>query len=86
MLQRPLAERKSDINELQRVGDIYLEHDSALAESLLDGQSAGSIDLANVCAAWFRRPPKALKEMMMGDSHGQPKRLVTYAPSITGVW
>ena len=86
MLQKPLTERKSDINELQRVGDIYLEHDSALAESLLDSQSAGSIDLAEVCTAWFRRPPRALKEMALGDSHGKPKQLVLRAPSIDSVW
>lgn len=29
MLQKPLAERKLDINDLQRVGDFYLEHDSS---------------------------------------------------------
>jgi len=86
MLQKPLAEQKASINDLQRVGDFYLEHDSALAESLIDSQSAGSIDLANVCLAWFRRPPSALKELALGGNQGTPKKLVLRAPSIEGVW
>lgn len=86
MLQKPLAERKSNINELQQVGDFYLEHDSALAESLIDSQSVGAIDLAKVCLAWFRRPSSALKELALGGSHGKPKKLVLRAPSIEGIW
>lgn len=86
MLQKPLTARRGSPNELQKVGDFYLEHDAALAESLIDTQSNGSIDLANVCVAWFRRPPRALKDMALGDSHGKPKKLVLRAPSIDGVW
>jgi hypothetical protein len=86
MLQKPLAEQKASVHDLQRVGDFYLEHDSALAETLIDSQSPGSIDLANVCLTWFRRPPSALKELALGDSHGKPKKLVLRAPSIVGVW
>lgn len=86
MLQKPLSARKASPDELQTVGDFYLDHDAALAESLIDTQSAGSIDLAEVCVAWFRRPPKALKEIALGDSHGKPKQLVLRAPSIDGVW
>jgi hypothetical protein len=86
MLQKPLTEQKVNINDLQRTGDFYLEHDSALAESLVDTQSAGSIDLANVCLAWFRRPPSALKELAIGSNQGAPKKLALRAPSIEGVW
>ncbi|WP_180126076.1 DUF2026 family protein [Rhodoferax sp. BLA1] len=86
MLQKPLADQKTCINDLRRTGDYYLEHDSALAESLIDSQSGSSIDLANVCLSWFRRPPSALKELALGDSQGTPKKLVLRAPSIDGVW
>lgn len=86
MLQKPLTEQKASVNALQQVGDFYLEHDPALAASLIDSQSAGSIDLANVCLAWFRRPPSALKELALGGNQGTPKKLVLRAPSIEGVW
>lgn len=86
MLQKPLSARKTSPDELQKVGDFYLDHDPALAESLIDTQSAGSIDLAKVCVAWFRRPPRALKELALGGNQGTPKKLVLRAPSIDGVW
>lgn len=86
MLQKRLEDGKGSIGEVQHAGEFYLQHDRALTESLLDGQSAGTFDLIKVCTTWHSRPPKRLKEMMMGDSHGQPKRLVPCAPSITGVW
>jgi len=86
MLQKPLIEQKASLNDLQHAGDFYIEHDYALAESLIDSQSAGSIDLANVCLAWFRRPPSALKELALGGNQGRPKKLVLRAPSIEGVW
>lgn len=86
MLQKRLVDQKSSIDELKRAGDFYLEHDSELTKSLIDTQSDGSLDLANVCLAWFRRPPKTLKDMALGDSHGKPKKLVLRAPSINGIW
>lgn len=86
MLQKPLAEQKSDISELQKAGDFYLEHDPALAASLIDAQPVIAHDLANVCLEWFRRPPRTLKKLALGGNTGIPKQLVLSAPSINGVW
>lgn len=36
MLQKPLADRKHDLREIQNVGDFYCYSDKALAESLID--------------------------------------------------
>lgn len=86
MLQKHLENRKEHLGEIQHLGDFYAPHDSALTESLLDGQSNQFEDLANVCLHWFRRPPKPLREVMMGDTHAAPKKLVASAPIIEGVW
>ncbi|MCO5103394.1 MAG: DUF2026 domain-containing protein [Burkholderiaceae bacterium] len=86
MLQKRLEDCKGSIGEIQHAGEFYLQHDRELTESLLDRQPIGVSDLIEVCTTWHSRPPKKLKEMMMGDSHGAPKRLVPCAPSITGVW
>ena len=86
MLQKRLAERKGSLGEIQHLGDFYLSHDRDLTESLIDSQSVQFTDLLNVCQAWFRRPPKPLKELAMGDSHAGTKKLVIRAPSIDGIW
>ena len=86
LLQKRLENGKASPEAIQRAGEFYLEHDRDLTESLLDYQSVGFFDLVKVCQSWHRRPPRKLKELMMGDSHGQPKRLIPCAPSINGVW
>lgn len=57
MLRKPLLDRKATLPEVQHIGDFFVDHDRALAESLIDGQSVQFGDLMNVCLAWFRRPP-----------------------------
>jgi Protein of unknown function (DUF2026) len=86
MLQKPLTDRKARIGEIQHLGEFFLRHDRSLTESLIDGQSVLSGDLMKVCLAWFRRPPKRLKDIALADSHGPAKTLVVRAPSIDGVW
>ena len=86
MLQKRLEHRMATRGDIQHVGEFFIEHDYALAESLLDGQGVQFADLMNVCLAWFCRPPRPLKALVMGDSHGAPKNLVVRAPSIDGVW
>lgn len=86
MLQKRLAEGKASIGEIQHVGEFFSSHDSDLAESLIDAQSIQFGDLLKTCMAWFRRPPKPLKDLALADSHGPTKKLVLRAPSIDGVW
>ena len=87
MLQKPLAERKFDLREIQHIGEFYCHSDKNLAESILDRQPAEFADLLNVCVTWFRKPPKALRPIALGgtDIHS-PQPLVLRAPSIGGVW
>lgn len=86
MLQRLLSERKSSIGEIQKTGDLFSRHDAGLAELLIDRQPNQFADLLNVCQAWYRRPPKPLRDIAMADSHGPTKRLVAKAPAIEGAW
>lgn len=86
MLQKRLTDRKNSLGEVQHVGEFFASHDHALTESLIDGQSVKFLDLMNVCMAWYRRPPKPLKEVALADSHGPTKKLMLRAPSIEGIW
>lgn len=86
MLQKPLQERMEDPRAIQHVGEFYAHHDAALAERLLDRQGVQFGDLMRVCQAWFRRPPEPPRDIMLGDTHGQPRKLVLRAPAIEGAW
>lgn len=86
MLQKHLDGRKSSLGEIQHVGEFFASHDRALTESLIEDQSVQFFDLMNACLAWFRRPPKPLKEIELADSQGPTKKLTLRAPSIDGVW
>lgn len=86
MLQKRMGERKSSLAEIQHVGDFHLSHDRKLAEEILDRQPIAFSDMLNVVNAWYRRPPKPLKDLAMADSHGPARKLVLSAPSIEGIW
>jgi hypothetical protein len=86
MLQKRLEDQKDNLSEIQHVGDFFTMHDRSLTEALIDGQSIQFEDLTNICLTWFRRPPKPLKELAMGDTHAAPKKLMARAPTIEGVW
>lgn len=86
MLQKRLSDRKAGIEDIQHVGEFFISHDRSLTESLIDDQPVQFGDLMKICLAWFRRPPKPLKNLAMQDSHGQTKTLIMRAPSIEGVW
>lgn len=86
MLQKNLADRKANIGEIQHVGEFFISHDPSLAESLIDSQSVQFGDLLKVCLAWFRKPPKSLKNIALADSRGSMKTLVVRAPLIDGIW
>lgn len=86
MLQKRLIDRKNSPGEIQHIGEFFASHDHALTESLIDGQSVQFFDLMKACMAWYRRPPKPLKEIALADSHGPTKKLTLRAPSIDGVW
>lgn len=86
MLQKPLKDGKANLEEICREGEFFIWHDRSLADSLIDSQPVQFIDLMKVCLAWFRKPPKALADIALADSHGPTKKLVLRAPSIDGVW
>lgn len=86
MLQKRLEDSYGSPRHLQHAGDLFANHDPVLGNALLDGQKPAFTDLLHVCDVWFRRPPKPMQPLGMGDSHGAPKMLRLQAPSIEGVW
>ena len=86
MLQKRLAERKDSLGQIQHTGEFFAGHNHSLTESLIENQTAQFFDLMNVCLSWYRRPPKSLKPLALGDNQGPTKNLTLRAPSVEGVW
>lgn len=86
MLQKRLEEVYPSPRHLQCAGDVFIDSDPALGNALFSSQPALAGDLQHACEVWFRKPPKSMAPMGLGDSHGAPKMLRLQAPSIEGVW
>ena len=86
MLQKRLDDGKMAVGDVQHQGEFCLSPTRELADELVDNISSGATDLIDVCNAWVRRPPKSLRPMQMGDSHGPEKTLTLRAPAIEGIW
>ncbi|MBP0598844.1 DUF2026 family protein [Herbaspirillum sp. LeCh32-8] len=86
MLQKRLTSKKQHLSELNQEGDFFIDHDSSLAESLIDEQPEQFADLLGVCVSWFKRPPQPLPKVGMMDNYGTVTYLSAAAPEIEAAW
>lgn len=89
MFQRPLSEMASTSAELTREGAFSLFPDRERTQAMIANFDAklSSGDLANVCAHWYRRPPKHMPQTLdMANDLGNVNRLSLHGPEISGVW
>lgn len=89
MFQRPLVEMASSSAELTHEGAFSLFPDRERTQAMIENFDAkpSSSDLANVCAHWYRRPPKRMPQTLdMADDLGEVIRLDLHGPEISGVW
>lgn len=81
VLQKNLEDRKSSLGEIQHVGEFYVGHNPALADLVIDSQSARFFQLMNTCVNNYRELLETLKETTLTDVQS-----LACAPSIEGVW
>lgn len=89
MFQRPLAEMASTSAALTHEGAFTLFPDRERTQAMIENfdRKAESGDLANICAHWYRRPPKRISETLdMASTGGAVTRLTLHAPEVSGVW
>lgn len=89
MFQKPIAEMASSVHELHREGSFFLCPNLQLTMDLLQSFAAKPTngDLANVCLAWYTKPPKKLAaDMGMRDDEGRTYFLKPTGPIVSGVW
>lgn len=89
MFQRPLAEMAVSSHELTADGAFSLFPDQKRTMDVIESFEAkhSSGDLANICAHWYRRPPKRIPQTLdMANDLGTIQRLSLQGPEISGVW
>lgn len=89
MFQRPLTEMAESSDELDSDGAFSLFPSSNRTQAMIENfeAKASSGDLADVCAQWYRRPPKRISETLdMANDLGKVERLTLHGPEVSGVW
>jgi len=81
MLQKNLEDGKISLGEIRHVSDFFVGHNAALANLLLDYQSAHFFQLMKICVDNYRKLPESLKMTVSADTHS-----LSRAPLIEGVW
>lgn len=89
MLQRPLADMCSDINDVKLPGDFYLlSEDDGAKRRFADWHKKPMIgDIASIAAKWFRKSPKSMpKHITVSDHTGQQSLVKLTGHGLTGTW
>jgi hypothetical protein len=86
MLQKQLVSAKECPEAIQEVGDYCSRHDGELVNEVVGQQPAMFDDLLQVCRTWFRKPPRPMPPIGLGDTHGSTKTLHMCAPTVIGAW
>jgi hypothetical protein len=89
MFQKPLSAMAESPLLLRQPGDFYLLPDVGLTRHILEefASSTGNRDLVDVCAHWYKRPPKNIsRQLSMQGNDGviTERRLSTL--SLSGSW
>jgi hypothetical protein len=88
MFQKPKAEMANTLSELRANGDFLLLPNPVLSKQLFQSfvGRPQSVDLLEICRAWYAKPPKRLRDMEMRSNKGDVHPLKLKAPTITGIW
>jgi len=89
MFQKPLNDMASSINEVQSLGDFYLESTSASTEKHMQVLSTSKAygDLAEICSQWFKKyPRKMCKTIAVANEKGSLTPVHLTGNSIIGRW
>jgi hypothetical protein len=88
MFQKPKSQMANLLSELRGEGDFLLQPNMALSNELFQAFAGrpASVDLLQVCLAWYVRPPKPLPQMAMRNDLGEVFPLKLNGPAIDGIW
>lgn len=88
MFQKPLVKSSLAMSELQSQGAFYCRPDHARTQEAIAGfrSKLAYSDLAEICTDWYRKPPKQMAPIGLGDQHGNTKPAFLSPVKFDGVW
>jgi hypothetical protein len=88
MFQKPLAKSFLSLSELEPKGAFYCRSDDALTQELITGfySTLAYMDLVNICTDWYKKPPRVMQPIRLGDQHGNAKPAYLSSEKFIGVW
>ena len=88
MFQKPLAKASLSMFELQSQGAFYCRSDDSLTqEKISDFRGIPAYDdLVNICTDWYRKPPKPMQPIGLGDKYGNTKPAFVSSVKFGGAW
>lgn len=88
MFQKPKSQMACSLSDLRDEGDFLLQPNRILSKQLFQAFAGRpvSVDLLNVCLAWYTRPPKSLPQMSIQNDLGEVYPLKLKGPAIDGIW
>ncbi len=89
MFQKPLSEMASSISGLRKSGDFYLESTpiSTAKHMQVLSRSMAYSDLAEICAQWYKKPPKKIpRTIAVGDAKGNKNPVHLIGNPVVGAW
>lgn len=88
MFQKPLVKASLFLSELQPQGAFYCHPDDALAQERITGfrSTLAYTDLVEICTDWYKKPPRPMLPIGLGDQHGNMKPAFLSSFKFNGVW
>jgi hypothetical protein len=88
MFQKPLVKSSLSLSELQPEGAFYCRLDDALTQERIAGfrSTLAYADLIDICTDWYKKPPRAMQPIGLGDQHGNTKPAFLSSAKLNGVW
>lgn len=88
MFQRSIDDEGESPSDLSAPGDYFTNPNLELTDELIDrflGHHS-STDLLLACDHWFKKHPKKMEDLSLGDDTGCIHKLQLSAPQISGAW
>jgi len=88
MFQKPLVKSTLSLSELKPKGAFYCSPDDALTQKQIAGfrSTLAYADLVEICTDWYKKPPREMQPIGLGDRRGNTKPAFLSSAKFNGVW